>query len=918
MFGTKQRWGSAIWTVAALVLAGGRGGADEPPSLADILNPTRLGARSTGRMPRPATVRTVTVRPGAPLVQRFRTGAGEVRLVRVALWIAGWTESWTPEESLVLTVHEGGADGPVIGRCEEPYSRRHWEGAIHLFDVGAPVKPDSDYVFSLSVRGGDGTIDGVALSEGGEGLWFEVHVKREADLGALHEEAFARYDLDRPGLERVRAAVAAKDWPVARRELVRFYEHGAEFPRAPATPRSDPRPLDDHLLQDADLLIDGKWRTGEEIVDLGPRWSHYRAWRTRGGVGLTRTGVRGILATAYRRTRDERYAKAWDAYLRFFFHDMPSPLRSGAMPPDAVDANPAPPPGIAGGSMWASLSIGARMLHGFAYYAAFVRSPSFTEDARFAFIVNLGEMAEVLERMKGGGNWEAQNATALLEFGLRHPEFRRAREWVRRGFESATRSCLENTYSDGALREASIGYHNLSLNRYLQTLEKAERAGFVVDPEMRERVVKMLEYTMLSTMPDGFLPIWGDLNPPASGADLLLRGARLFGREDMRWVATRGRAGKPPRERSVAFPDSGYWVLRTGWSPDSTFVALHNGRSFSHGHNDSNSFVLASHGTQMVVDPGIYVYGTEEAKILTSTRSHSTVTPDGLETRNGAGPARFVGGRLFDLYDGVGAGYAGAPDARHRRRLLLVKRASGGPFVLLADSVADSLPRRWTSRVRLADGRMTLEGGQAVWENGSARLAIVVSGADQLRVEHGLASAGGERKSWLPVLSARARERSSAAIGMALLPGLPSDPPRSAVWRNADGARVVEVPGPGGATVATFDAAPASSLEGGSAALVGLEGAGPSRRVAWFAATGRSALTHGARPLFRASATVTRLEAWRDGVTLRVDVDGAIGRLELDPLGAARISLNGARPVPAPARAGLIAIHVAHGPEDAP
>src|SRR5256885_12545900 len=98
------------------------------------------------------------------------------------------------------------------------------------------------------------------------------------------------------------------------------------------------------------------------------------SWRSRGGVGLTRTGLRGLLATAYAQTHDEKYARAWDAMLRFQFEDLPSPLRAGVIPPDAQDIAPIGEPGIGGGSMWASLSIGARMMHAFAYYRAFRNS----------------------------------------------------------------------------------------------------------------------------------------------------------------------------------------------------------------------------------------------------------------------------------------------------------------------------------------------------------------------------------------------------------------------------------------------------------------------------------------------------------------------------------------------------------------
>ena len=68
-----------------------------------------------------------------------------------------------------------------------------------------------------------------------------------------------------------------------------------------------------------------------------------------------------MLATAYAQTHDEKYARAWDAMLRFQFEDLPSPLRAGVIPRGAAEIPPTGEPGIGGGSMWASLSIAARM-----------------------------------------------------------------------------------------------------------------------------------------------------------------------------------------------------------------------------------------------------------------------------------------------------------------------------------------------------------------------------------------------------------------------------------------------------------------------------------------------------------------------------------------------------------------------------
>ena len=48
--------------------------------------------------------------------------------------------------------------------------------------------------------------------------------------------------------------------------------------------------------------------------------------------------------------------------------------------------------------------------------------------------------------------------------------------------------------------------------------------------------------------------------------DRLLRGARLFGRDDMRHVATRGKEGTAPATLDAALPSAGYYVMRTHWT----------------------------------------------------------------------------------------------------------------------------------------------------------------------------------------------------------------------------------------------------------------------------------------------------------------------------------------------------------------
>jgi hypothetical protein len=820
-------------------------------------------------------------------------------------------------------------------------------------------------------------------------LWFETIVKRRSDLDRLYLDVFSHFDLQRPDLRAVRDAVAAHDWDRAKAALVAHFEARRDlFPEEPArvaalgsrsearlpgpTPKASspaavkteqldagskaqlagaglragsagpaakatpPDAATRERLADADLAVDHKFRAVDEIVDLGPRWNHLAIWRSRGGDGITRSGLRGILASAYGLTHDEKYARAWDAMLRFQFEDLPSPLRAGVIPRGAVEIPPAGEPGIGGGSMWASLSIAARMTHGFAYYRSFRRSRAFGLDTRFAFIANLAEMSDVLERMRGGGKWEAQDTTALLEFGETFPEFARAQAWQARGYSGALQSCLDNTFPDGPLREASTSYHVLSLSRYLGVLEGARRApqpGPAVPAIVRDRVEKMSDYILGSTMPNGKLPPWGDSNPPVDAAGVLLRGADYFGRADMRWVATGGKSGMRPAATSTAFPDAGYYIIRSGWSPDAAYLALHNGPSSAHGHADANSFVLSAFGNELLIDPGVTIYDTPEARLLARTVSHNTVTMDDQGTANQRGDARWTSGWWTDIYEGANGGYEGEADgdaaARHRRTVLFLKPA----LFLVVDTASAARPHDWTLRDHFAPGtlvaapdarsitfRPRLNEAYPGRGRGGLRVWSAAQDGTHLAIVPGLASGGWGRKVEAPVAS-WSQFQSPTAHWVSLLEPFAASPPSEpwTVQQDEHGTTLAyqkagqtlrfllvrpEADAPlSGAWVAatgfTTDAAAAvyeqqPALSAPRTARSGAAAHGPHRRLALHDATLYVEASAALPVIFRAEQPVSLLEVEWQGDTLTVHRAGGSG-IALRTFGARTLLVNGKR-----------------------
>jgi hypothetical protein len=515
-------------------------------------------------------------------------------------------------------------------------------------------------------------------------LFFRVHVRRDVPRDELYQQAFDRFDLEYPPLAEVKKAVEAKNWDNAVTELVKHFESREDCIDAErATPQYDPNFDTDWADWSALQLV--RLEDGY-LVDIRPNWNHNALWPERGGVGLTRTGLRKPLSIAYEHTGNVKYAKAFNDLIQNFLIYCPSPVLAGAYPEEG-EVPAALPSGIYGGSMWSALSIGARMVHGFHYYSSFVNSPYFTEDTRAAWIIDLARMGAVLERMKGAGNWQTQMSDALFKFGMKYPEYKRSENWFKQGFNSLVENALSTVRPDGVLQEPTMGYHRLVANRYTMAVKKARQMGLEIPAKMEDLTEKMLDYVLYSIRPDGLLPAWGDCFPPERPY-LLERGAELFDRPDMLYMATNREKGHPPAETSKAYLHGGYFFMRTGWEPDANYMGIHCGPHGSHGHFDALHYVVSAFGRPVLIDPGVGTYGTPQARELKRTSSHNTITVDNRQA-DYAEHDVWTTTDNFDFLAGHNIGYRDNRDIQQYRRIYFLKSSplNHAMWVILDDVI---------------------------------------------------------------------------------------------------------------------------------------------------------------------------------------------------------------------------------------
>jgi len=135
--------------------------------------------------------------------------------------------------------------------------------------------------------------------------------------------------------------------------------------------------------------------------------------------------------------------------------------------------------------------------------------------------------------------------------------------------------------------------------------------------------------------------------------DTLATGAALWQRGDWKFVAgdaavetlwLLGPAGlqtydqlaaHKPATQTKAFAESGFYVLRDGWSPEASYLfidcGLHGESNAGHAHSDALAFEYAAAGATWLVDPGTYTY-TGDLQLRNSmrdSRNHNTLSVDG-------------------------------------------------------------------------------------------------------------------------------------------------------------------------------------------------------------------------------------------------------------------------------------------------
>ena len=516
----------------------------------------------------------------------------------------------------------------------------------------------------------------------------EEKTMASAAPAALHslpaEEIFTRLDLDRPGLETVKANVEAGDRPGALAALLAYYR--AKYPR-PDTPAQ----ANSEDLEAADNAVNHVFQWGPyEAADYGDNinWE----WDPPGDIEWVATMYRfywaGPLASAYRATRDEKYARAFVELTRDWIAKHPLEKHTKTHPVYTSWR----------GFAWLDIQTGIRATNICQVFPAMVHGEAFTPEFLGILLASLYDHQVKTEKLPMGKvhNKAIFEQRGFINIAHTFPEFKDARRWLELALERTHETFLAQTTSDGVQREWSGGYHLAVLRDAVEIMGRMDAAGIPVPDDYRVRVRKMYDYILAIATPDLGFPMFGDASrvwPMPEERSRWPLYSTLVGATDLlgdpRYAArARLECAHLPKQTSYAFHDAGMYVVRDGWGPKQIYFALHCSPPAITGHDqpDNGTFELYAYGRWLMPDTGFYTYGHDPEGRAWHRRTsvHQTLTLDGRDTKVAAKELLWHTAPDLDALVVENASYEGLI---HRRSVWFVGKRF---FVLLDEALGDA------------------------------------------------------------------------------------------------------------------------------------------------------------------------------------------------------------------------------------
>jgi hypothetical protein len=500
---------------------------------------------------------------------------------------------------------------------------------------------------------------------------------------------FGDFNLDYPGLGKVKAAYNSGKMVDACNYLLAYYKNGD---MAPELRREQPAisaktdALADTILKN--IFVVQNVRGEVPYRDDGHRDWYYKgpnndrewAWLSN------RHSQINHVFTTYLETGNPKYAEYIDLFLRdFIIASMPYPAAKG------------------GESIWRGLEVAARAKVWPRIFYGLINSEYLSPATQLLILSSLPDHAHYNRNFHGGNNWLTMEISALATVAASFPEYQESNEWLAYSIETMTESMKDQVYADGVQTELTSHYHNVSLANFELFKNICDRADIALPDFFNQTIENMYSYIAHAVRPDGFRILNND-GDRGSDREPIINASKKFGHPEWEYIATNGQSGNEPSDGpSYFYPWAGHLISRSAFDANAHWSFFDVGPWGSgHQHNDKLHISISAYGRDLLVDAGRFAYTGEVARkfrpYARRSAGHNVILIDSKGQKGGPRHAKEPLGdsyyKITDEFDYASNSFDSFIDidgkAKHIRSVFYVR----GEFWVVVDRIITDKPRR--------------------------------------------------------------------------------------------------------------------------------------------------------------------------------------------------------------------------------
>lgn len=472
---------------------------------------------------------------------------------------------------------------------------------------------------------------------------------------------FPLLNLDYPGLEKVKAHYEADELYYAAYELLQYYKTRTNvidpaMTLINVTASDGEKTMADDAMDNYRFYVKGF--TDKEGRPYSVKKDGAINWKNNPS-GVTNEYQKQLhrhqwfiaQGKMYRITGDEKYFESWKEVYSDWVAQNPKD--------ESLQENKE--------GAWWQLQISARLTDQTKLLEYFKTAQGFTPEYLTLFLKSFAEQADYLsqeENFYKDGNILLSQGNALTNAGLLMPEFKNAQDWAAAGYGILNREVKKQFLPDGWHAEMSLHYHVGCVAYFYDALRlaNANNAAHLMGSDVTSTLLKAAEVVMNFTYPNYFQKGTDNIVPMFNESFSQTRNVRknnfksymdMFpDNREFLYMYTGHNGGTPtgtcPDTKLKLYPDAGYYVMRNGWTPQSTVMMLSNNHHneispafsiWSHNTPDNGTFELYINGRNFFPDSGVFRYtagdgGSAENKDriwFRNTGVHNTLTKKNME-----------------------------------------------------------------------------------------------------------------------------------------------------------------------------------------------------------------------------------------------------------------------------------------------